>query len=65
MQHKVPTTALNAVDNAPKHRDVRRATEMLDEIKPQAPHAAAIERIEILVGETVIDNRNAPISLAI
>jgi hypothetical protein len=55
-------TPLDAVNYAIKHRHVRGAAEMPDEIKPHSPHASAVERIEIFVGESVIDDGDAPIT---
>src|SRR5262245_6382412 len=62
VQDHVPTASLDAVDHAIKHRHVRGAAEMLDEIKAHSPDASAVERIEVFVGEAVIDYGDAPIT---
>src|SRR5258708_21256636 len=59
MQNNVPTAALDAIDNTVESGHVRCTAEMLDEVKTHAAYAAAIERIEILVGETVVYNGDA------
>src|SRR5262249_18477669 len=42
-----------------------RAAEMLYEVEADAANAARIKRVEILVGETLVDDRNAAIALRI
>ncbi len=53
----------DAVDDAVEHGHVGRAAEMLHEIETHAAHAAGVELVEILVGEAVVDDRDAAIAL--
>src|SRR5437016_607377 len=61
----MPAASLDAVDDAIEHRHVGGATEMLDEIEAHPAHTGAIERVEIAVGEIVVDNGNAAIALRV
>src|SRR5262249_47952171 len=65
VQDHVPTASLDAVDHAIKHRQVRGAAEMLDEIKSHSPYTPTIERIKILNGESVINKCDAPVTSGI
>ena len=62
MQHHVPAASLDAVDRAREQPHVGRAAQMLDEIEAHAAHAAGIEPVEILVGETVVDDGDAAVA---
>src|SRR5262249_11679132 len=62
MQNHVPSPALDAINHAIKHRHIGRAAKMFHEIETYAAHAAAIEGLEILVGEIIVDNCNAAIA---
>src|SRR6478609_11447682 len=62
VQDDVPPPPLDAIDNAIERGHIGRATEMFHEIEAYSAHAAAIERVEILVRETVVDNGNATIA---
>jgi hypothetical protein len=42
MQHDVPATPPDAVDNAIENGHVGRAAEMFDEVETHAPHSTAI-----------------------
>ena len=55
----------DAVDDAVEHGHVGRAAKMLDEIEARAAHAAAIEPVVVLVGETVVDDGDAAIALRV
>src|SRR5262249_48631771 len=65
VQHHVPATILDTIDHASEHRHIGCTTEMLDEIKTHPAHTAAIERVEIFVAKTTVDNCDPAIALRI
>ena len=54
VQHHMPAEWAYALEDAPEHVHVRRATQVLDEIEAHAPHARIVQFLKIAVGETVV-----------
>ena len=62
VQDDVPAPPLDAVDDAIERGHIGRAAETFHEIEAHAAHTAAVERVEILVGETFVDNGDTTIA---
>ena len=65
MQDDVPTTALNAIDDAIEDGHVRCAAEMFDEVETNPADATPIERIKIFIGEAIVYNGDATIAFRV
>ncbi len=65
MQHDVPATPLDAIDNAIENGHVGRAAEMFDEIETHAPYSAAIQCVEFLVGEAIVHDSHTAIAFRV
>src|SRR5262245_66035273 len=65
MQHHVPAAPLDAVDHPVEHGHVRRAAEMLYEVEAHAADTARFKCVEIPVGETIANDRDAAIPFEI
>jgi len=56
VQHQVPPEMPDAVDHATEHREIRRVSEVPDEVEADTPDTGSMQRLEVGIAHAVVDD---------